>query len=384
MNFPGEIESKLPHIGTTIFTTMSKMASDYNAINLSQGFPDFDCSPELISLVDQYMRKGFNQYAPLAGVIPLLDSIVEKMEKLHGIKYNPATELTVCAGATQAIYTAIMAVVKRDDDVIIFDPSYDSYGPSVELCGGKPIHISLDYPEYKIDWEYVKTRINDKTRMIVINTPSNPAGVVLEENDMKQLEAIVEGTEILILSDEVYEHIIFDGRVHQSVAMYPKLAERAFITYSFGKTFHATGWKVGYCLAPENLMKEFKKVHQFNVFTVNTAVQMALAEFLKNEDNYIGLPSFYQEKRDLFSQVISASRFSFVASEGTYFQLVNYKDISDLSEMEFAIWLTKEKGVGAIPVSVFHRSKLDEKVVRFSFSKKLETIEQAGDLICKI
>ncbi|MCH7534765.1 MAG: methionine aminotransferase [Bacteroidetes bacterium] len=384
MKFPGEIEAKLPHVGTTIFTIMSKLATEHNAINLSQGFPDFDCSEELIRLVNQYMLKGFNQYAPLAGVIPLLEGISEKMEKLYGASYDPVKEITVTAGATQAIYTAITSVIMKEDEVIIFDPAYDCYAPTVELCGGVPVNISLSYPDYKIDWDIVKARINDKTRMIVINTPSNPAGVVIGEEDMRKLEEILNNTKIILLSDEVYEHIIFDGKQHQSVAKYTKLAERAFVIYSFGKTFHATGWKIGYCLAPENLMKEFRAVHQFNVFTVNTAIQYALADYIKNEDNYNFLPSFYQKKRDMFTQVISASRFSFVASEGTYFQLVDYSKISEEKDTDFAKWLTTEKGVGSIPVSVFHASGQDDKVVRFSFCKKVETIEQAGELICRI
>jgi len=294
MNYPNAISSKLPNVGTTIFTVMSKMAAEYNAINLSQGFPDFDCNEELTSLVHKYMKAGKNQYAPMAGLMELRETIAQKTELLYAAKYNPETEITITAGATQAIYTAIAAIVRENDEVIVFDPAYDSYQPAIELNGGKTIHITLKAPSYSINWDDVKKVINRKTKMIIINTPHNPTGSIITAADMLKLENLTKGSDIIIVSDEVYEHIIFDGYEHQSVARFPKLAERSFIVSSFGKTFHATGWKMGYCIAPENLMTEFRKAHQFIVFCVNAPIQYALTDFLKNKENYLGLGSFYQ------------------------------------------------------------------------------------------
>ena len=327
-NFSGTISSKLPRVGTTIFSTMSKLAMEHNAINLSQGFPDFECPQALVTAVNTAMKEGHNQYAPMPGVMRLREMIAEKTEELYGAKYNPETEITVTAGATQAIYTAIAATIREGDEVIIFEPAYDCYEPAIELNGGKTIYLQLQAPDYTINWNEVKKRVNHHTRMIIINSPHNPCGSILTAEDMKTLEKITKNTEIIILADEVYEHIIFDGHRHESMAKYPNLASRSFIISSFGKTFHTTGWKVGYCLAPKELMTEFRKVHQFNVFCVNTPMQYGIAEFLKNKSHYNDLGPFYQAKRDTFNKLLEGSRFSFVASPGTYFQLLSYERIT--------------------------------------------------------
>ena len=319
MNFPGELNSKLPKTGTTIFTVMSKLAADVGAINLSQGFPDYSSSVELFDKVHYYMKKGFNQYAPMPGFIGLREAIAEKVEKLYATKYNPDTEITITAGATLAIYTVISALIREGDEVILFEPAYDSYAPSIELNGGIPIYIQLKQPDFHIDWNEVRKLISPRTKMIIINTPHNPTGSVMSAADMHELEKLTTDTDIVILSDEVYEHIIFDGKEHQSICRFPKLAERSFAVFSFGKTFHNTGWKMGYVLGPENLMREYRKAHQYIVFTCNTPIQMALADFLKEENNYLSLPKFYQQKRDYFNSLIKDSRFSFLPSAGTYF-----------------------------------------------------------------
>ncbi len=383
-DYPNTINSKLPKVGTTIFTVMSALANEHNAINLSQGFPNFDVSKELIDLTSEYMRKGMNQYAPMQGVQSLREVVCEKVEALYGVSYHPDREITVTAGATQAIYSAITAVVREGDEVVIFTPAYDCYEPAIELNGGKTIYVQLKPPHYGIDWDEVKKVVNRKTRMIIINTPHNPTGSVLSEDDLKQLEKLTRNTDILILSDEVYEHIIFDNAAHQSVALYPHLAERSFIVASFGKTFHCTGWKMGYCLAPEALMKEFRKAHQFIVFTCNTPAQYALADYLKNSSTYEALGSFYQEKRDHFVNLIKDSRFTVEPASGTYFQLLGYKDISDDADTEFAKYLTIEKGIASIPVSVFYHKQVDEHVLRFCFAKDNETLERAAEIINKI
>ena len=378
------IKSKLPNVGTTIFTTMSKLAKDTNAINLSQGYPDFDCSEELVNLVCKYMKEGNNQYAPMAGVMQLREAIAQKTEDLYTAKYNPETEITITAGATQAIYTAIAAIIRENDEVNVFDTSYDSYQPAVVVNGGKVIHIKLKYPNYSINWDEVKKVVNHKTKMIIINTPHNPTGTVMTADDMLKLERLTRGTDIVVVSDEVYEHIIFDGYEHQSVARFPKLAERSFIISSFGKTFHATGWKMGYCVAPEHLMNEFRKVHQFLVFCVNTPIQYALADFLKKKKNYLELGDFYQKKRDLFIKLIKGSNFEFEPSAGTYFQLLRYKNITDEKDTDFAVRMTKELGVASIPISVFYNNKEDNKVLRFCFAKKEQTLENAAAILKKL
>lgn len=376
--------SKLPEVPTSIFSTMSALAHKENAVNLSQGFPDFKSDPKLIELVNKAMMSGKNQYAPMPGIFSLRRVLSEKVESLYGAYYNPESEITITAGATQAIFTAIAATIKKDDEVIIFKPAYDCYQPTIELFGGKTISVQLNPENFKIDWELVKGLITDKTKMIMINTPHNPSGKILSKSDMLQLETILRGTNILLLSDEVYEHIIFDGEQHQSAALYPGLAERAFIVASFGKTFHNTGWKVGYCLAPKELMKEFQKVHQFNVFSVNHPTQVALAEYLKTPNNYLELGAFYQQKRDLFLSLLKYSRFEFTPSKGTYFQLLNFKNITSESDYEFAIRLTKEKKIASIPISVFNENKLDTQVLRFCFAKTDETLKKAADILCNI
>jgi methionine transaminase len=384
MHYPNTLKSKLPKVGTTIFSVMSKLAKDHNAINLSQGFPDFKISPELSELVFENMKKGKNQYAPMPGIPELREELSKKIEKLYSIKYNSDTEITITAGATQAIFTAITAVIEEEDEVIIFTPAYDCYAPAIELNGGKPVFIQLTAPNFIIDWEQVQKMITRKTRMIIINTPHNPSGTILTTQDMLSLEKIVKASNIIVLSDEVYEHIIYDGKEHQSVARYPTLAEHSFAVYSFGKTFHNTGWKMGYCIAPENLMIEFRKVHQFNVFSVNTPMQYALSEYLKNENNYLSLPNFYQEKRDIFCNLLKESRFKITPAGGTYFQLLDYSEITDMKDTEFAIQLTEKNKIASIPVTVFYNTSPESKVLRFCFAKDNETLEKAAEILCQI
>jgi methionine transaminase len=378
------LKSKLPNISHSIFTVMSKMAAEHNAINLSQGYPDFPSDPALIALVNKYMKKGMNQYAPMQGVRPLLDSISAKTKDLYGISIDPVSEINVTSGATQAIYAAITAVIHENDEVILFEPAYDCYVPAIRLNGGIPIFIPLEAPDYKIDWESVKNRISQKTKMIIINSPHNPTGTYLSRADMEQLTKITNNTDILVLSDEVYEHIIFDDIKHQSVLKYPQLFKRSFVVFSFGKTFHNTGWKTGYCIAPEMLMTEFRKVHQFIVFSSNTPIQYALAEYMLNKDNYNGLAGFYQEKRDYFTQLITGSKFEVLPSYGTYFQLLRYNQISDEPDTLMAARITKEYQVASIPVSVFYSQKSDQKVLRFCFAKNKETLEQAAERLYNV
>ena len=383
-NFSGTISSKLPRVGTTIFSTMSKLAMEHNAINLSQGFPDFECPQALVTAVNTAMKEGHNQYAPMPGVMRLREMIAEKTEELYGAKYNPETEIMVTAGATQAIYTAIAATIREGDEVIIFEPAYDCYEPAIELNGGKTIYLQLQAPDYTINWNEVKKRVNHHTRMININSPHNPCGSILTAEDMKILEKITKNTEIIILADEVYEHIIFDGHRHESMAKYPNLASRSFIISSFGKTFHTTGWKVGYCLAPKELMTEFRKVHQFNVFCVNTPMQYGIAEFLKNKSHYNDLGPFYQAKRDTFNKLLEGSRFSFVASPGTYFQLLSYERITKEKDADYAIRLIKENGLASIPISVFYHKPIFDNMLRFCFAKRDETLEKAAAILRSI
>ncbi len=383
-NYRGVIKSKLPKAGTTIFSIMSGLANETGAINLSQGFPNFEVSPELINLYHQAMKEGHNQYAPMQGIMSLREVIAEKMESRFSAIYNPEKEITITAGGTQAIYTAIAAVVGEGDEVIVFEPAYDCYVPAIELCGGIAVHVHLNPPDYRINWNEVKKLINQRTRMIIINTPHNPTGTILTAKDMLQLEKITQSNDIVILSDEVYEHIIFDGYEHQSVSRYPRLAERSFIIYSFGKTFHATGWKMGYCLAPQELMAEFRKVHQFLVFSVNTPLQHALAAFMKDKKNYAGIDVFYQQKRDCFLSLIKKSRFKPLPCVGSYFQLLDYSALSSLKDTDYAIKLTKENGVASIPVSVFYNVPVDNKLLRFCFAKDNTTLEKAAERLCSI
>ncbi len=377
--FNGNIRSKLPKVGTTIFTVMSALANEYKAINLSQGFPNFECSPALVSLINEYMKKGFNQYAPMQGIMPLRETIAEKMQELYGTIYNPEKEINITAGGTEAIYAAITAVVQEGDEVIVIEPAYDCYVPAIELSGGIPIYVQLKAPHYNIDWEDLKKKVSHRTRMIMINTPHNPTGAVMTEADLKELENITQGSNIIILSDEVYEHIIFDGLKHQSVCRFPGLAERSFVVFSFGKTYHATGWKMGYVLAPEKLMTEFRRVHQFIVFTVNTPFQYALADYMKNKSEYLELGNFYQKKRDYFINLIKGSKFNLVPSSGSYFQSLNYSKITSEKDTDYAIRLTKEVGVASVPTSVFYHEPVDNKLLRFCFAKTEETLEKAAE-----
>ena len=378
------IPTKLDNISTSIFTVMSKMAQKHNAINLAQGFPDFDSDPLLIELVAEAMRNGHNQYAPMPGDIGLRKVISNKTESLYSKKYNPDTEITITAGATQAIFTAIAATVNIGDEVIIFTPAYDCYEPTIKLFGGVTISIQLESPGYRPNWQEVSERISPKTRMIIINTPHNPSGTLFSENDMQQLEGLVVKHNLMVISDEVYEHIIFDGELHQSAAMFPKLASRSFITASFGKTFHNTGWKMGYCIAPENLTKEFRKVHQFNVFCVNHPIQKALATYLEEPNNYLGLSTFYQQKRDFFLDLLKDSRFKIIPSKGTYFQLLDFSEISSEGDITFAERFTREHKVATIPTSVFNSNKEDFRQIRVCFAKKEETLIEAASILNRI
>lgn len=378
------VKSKLPHVGTTIFTVMSAYAAEHNAINLAQGFPDFNCYDKLIDLVHQYMKKGFNQYAPMPGVLRLREKIAEKTFNLYQATYHPEMEITVVPGATHAIFAAVSALVREGDEVIVLEPCYDSYIPAIELNGARAVHYELKYPDYKVDWNEVKKLINFKTRMIIINTPHNPTGTVLNNNDLQSLSKILENTDVIVLSDEVYEHIIFDNQQHESVCRYPKLAERSIVVSSFGKTYHTTGWKLGYVLAPENITKEFRKVHQFMAFCANTPIQHAMAEFLNDEHAYLELSNFYQEKRDYFQKLIQGSNFKILPCKGSYFQLLNYGKITHERDLDFAMRLTREYKVASIPTSVFYQNKTDNNVLRFCFAKQNETLEIAAERLMKV
>lgn len=377
------LKSKLPHIASTIFSKMSALANEHNAINLSQGFPDFNVDPKLIELVNKHMEKGKNQYAPYTGINELREVLSEQVYKDHDHFFDPQNELNICAGATQAIATAITASIEKGDEVILFSPAYDCYAPYIELNGGIPVFIELEFPSYSIDWEKVKAKISSKTKMIIINSPHNPSATTLKKNDLLNLEEICENSKILILADEVYEHIIFDGQKHNSICSRPKLASRCFLIGSLGKTLHITGWKMGFCMAPKDLMKEFRKVHQFMVFSVNTPMQYALAEYLREDANF-RISKMYQGKRDVFLKAIQGSRFNALRSEGSYFQLLDYSEISMENDVDFAIRLTKEFGIASIPLSVFYPQKTDHKTLRFCFAKNDSTLKKAGEILCSI
>ena len=382
-----QLVTKLPAVGTTIFTVMSNLALEKNAVNLGQGFPDFECDPKLVGAVTDAMTQGLNQYPPMPGVPVLREAIAAKLLKLHGRSYNSNTEVTVTAGATQAIITAILAVVHPGDEVIVLEPCYDSYVPNIELAGGVVVRVPLVPGTFRPDFNKISAAITAKTRAILINSPHNPSATVWTPADMLQLQDLLAPTDVLLISDEVYEHMVFDadkGRVHQSAARFVGLAARAFIVSSFGKTYHVTGWKVGYVAAPAALMAEFRKVHQFNVFTVNTPVQYALAKYMANENAYLDLPAFYQRKRDLFRAGLAKTRFKLLPSEGSYFQCVDISDVSDLNEADFCKWLTTEIGVAAIPLSAFYGNGFDQKVVRFCFAKKDETLNAALERLAKL
>jgi len=355
---------------------MTKMAIEHNAINLSQGFPDFNCPDELVSLVNKYQKEGFNQYAPMPGIPSLRMKLSEKIKKLYKKEYHPETEITITAGATQAIYTAITASINKGDEVILLEPAYDSYAPSVEINGGKPVFVPLLKENNKPDWDRVKDNITSKTKMIIVNSPHNPTGSVLNQNDIEILEEIIQNSNILIISDEVYEHIVFDGEEHFSLASSEELSQRSFIISSFGKTYHTTGWKLGYCAAPEHLTNEFRKIHQFIVFSVNTPVQYAYAEFLNNEEHYLSLSSFYERKRNFILNLLKETKFKFTPAKGTYFQLLDYSNISDLDDMKFAEFLTKEFGVAVIPLSPFYFNNYNGKVIRICFAKKDDVLKE--------
>lgn len=378
------ILSKLPQVGTTIFTVMSRLAAEHNAINLSQGFPDFDCAPELRALLAKHLNSGLNQYPPMAGIPALREAVAEKAEALYGARYDPEHEVTIVPGATYGIFTAVATWIRPGDEVILFEPAYDSYAPSVEVAGGKPVYVQLRFPDYSIDWDEVQRAITPKTRMILLNTPNNPTASVFSAEDLRTLESMLRDTAIIVVSDEVYEHIVFDGQQHQSVARFPGLAERSFVVSSFGKTYHVTGWKTGYVMAPRDLMNEFRKVHQFNAFVTNGPVQYALADYMKKKDAYLSLAAFYQRKRDFFLKGIAASRFQPLPSRGTFFQNVRYDAVSDEKDTDLAIRLTKERGVAAIPVSVFYREPPAHKVLRFCFAKSEETLARGAEILSRI
>ena len=376
--------SKLPNVGTTIFTVMSALATEHKAVNLGQGFPDFDCAPELVNAVTAAMQAGHNQYPPMPGVPALREAVARKIEALHGRAYNPNTEITITAGATQAIITAILAIVHAGDEVIVLDPCYDSYVPNIELAGGKAVRVPLTPGTFRPDFAKISAAITPRTRAIIINSPHNPSATIWTAEEMRQLEDLLAPTDILLISDEVYEHMVFDGAEHQSAARFAGLAARAFIVSSFGKTFHVTGWKVGTVAAPAALTAEFRKVHQFNVFTVNTPVQHGLAAYLQDPTPYLQLPAFYQAKRDLFREGLAGSRFKLLPSTGSYFQCVDISAISDLNEADFCQWLTREVGVAAIPLSAFYEDRFDQRVVRFCFAKKDETLRAALERLRKL
>jgi methionine aminotransferase len=378
------MQSKLPHIGTTIFTKMSQLAQDHQAINLSQGFPNFMPDKQLVELSQAALASARNQYAPLAGLQELRQKLVEKIYKLHNRKYNWESEITITAGATQAIFTAISALVHLGDEVIIFKPAYDCYEPAVELFGGVVKPIQLEAPDYSIPWDKVKDVISDQTKLIIINTPHNPSGYVWTQDDFKTLKEILQDTSAYILSDEVYEHMVFDDKKHISICEDEFLAERSIITYSFGKTYHVTGWKLGYAVAPQSIMTEFRKVHQYNVFCVNHPLQFALSQILNEPRHYMELSSFYQTKRNRFLELIKDSRFKCKPTQGTYFQMADYSEISDLPDTEFCLELIKNHKLAAIPVSVFNHKNLQQGNIRFCFAKTDETLVQAAEVINKI
>lgn len=378
------IQSKLPNVGTTIFTVMSGLAAEYKAVNLGQGFPDFPMNVELTGLVNEAMKNNYNQYAPMPGWMPLREAIAEKVEFLYHTNINPDTDITITPGGTYAIYSALTAILQPGDEVIVFEPAYDSYIPNIEINGAKAVTINLVYPDYHINWTAVQKAVTPKTKAIIINSPHNPTGTVIGEQDIQQLRKIVEGTNIFVISDEVYEHLIFDNIPHQSILRYPDLFQRTFVCFSFGKTYNCTGWKLGYCIAPAALTKEFRKVHQFNCFSCNTPSQAGLASFLKNKDAYLSLSSFMQEKRDYFKQLMQQTRFSMHESFGSYFICGTYERISDEGDKDLAIRLTKEAGVATIPVSAFYQNGKDDKVLRFCFSKKKETLEAAVEKLSRV
>jgi methionine aminotransferase len=378
------IQSKLPAVGTTIFTVMSALASEHGAVNLGQGFPDFECDPQLIQAVTEAMTRGLNQYPPMPGIPALREAVAAKIETMYGHRYDAASEITITAGATQAIITAILAVVRPGDEVIVLEPCYDSYVPNIELAGGTVVRVPLVPGSFRPDFDKIAAAMTARTRAILINSPHNPSATVWSRGDMLRLQELLAPTDVLLISDEVYEHMVFDGQAHQSASRFPGLAARAFIVSSFGKTYHVTGWKVGYVAAPASLTAEFRKVHQFNVFTVNTPVQHGLAAYMADPQRYLTLPAFYQRKRDLFREGLARTKFRILPSEGSFFQCVDISEVSELREAEFCQWLTTEIGVAAIPLSAFYGDGFDQRVVRFCFAKKEETLRTALERLAKL
>jgi methionine transaminase len=379
-----QIKSKLPKVGTTIFSVMSKLAVEHNAINLSQGFPNFESSERLQKLVTKAMQSGQNQYAPMPGLPALCEQLAYKNQKLYGANINPATEITITNGASEAIFSAITALVHQGDEVIIIEPAYDCYRPAIDLCGAKVVVYEAVAPDFRVNWQAFAQLVTPQTRMIMVNNPQNPTATTFDNSDWAAMERITEGTDIILLSDEVYEHLVFDGQPHCSALARPTLWQRTIATYSFGKTFHNTGWKIGYCAAPDYLMAEIRKVHQFNVFSVTTPMQYALAEFLKDENEYLSLPNFYEEKRDFFAERLSKTPLKLLPCKGTYFQLASYAHLSEERDVDFAQRLVREIGVATIPISVFYESGRDEKILRFCFAKTNDTLAQAADRLLNI
>ena len=374
-----DIVSKFPALGISIFPVMSALAHQHKAINLAQGFPGFPVSEELIGLVHHYLREGYNQYSPMQGILRLREVISQKQQKLYGTYFDPETEVTIAAGATEAMFSAISAVVKTGDEVIVFEPAFDIYVPAIELNGGKVVRIKLKHPDFHYDWEEVKAAITAKTKLMIINSPHNPTGRVLRKEDVDALAEIVKDTKILVLSDEVYEHMVFDGKEHFCLAVHPLLKDRTMVVASLGKVFHCTGWRIGYCLAPKVLSAEFRKAHQFVTFSANTPIQYAMADYLENEWNYLSLSSFFQTKRDLLRDLLKGSKFELLPAEGSYFQLASYKEITDQHDVEFAKWLTVEHGVASIPISVFYKDGTDDKIIRFCFAKEENELGKAAE-----
>jgi methionine transaminase len=379
-----EVKTRLPAVGTTIFTVMSSLAQEHGAVNLGQGFPDFDCDPRLVDAVDDAMRRGLNQYPPMTGVPALREAVAAKIASLYGHAYDAASEVTITAGATQAILTAILAIVHPGDEVVVLDPCYDSYEPNIVLAGGRAVHVPLTPRTFRPDFAAISAALSPRTRAIIVNTPHNPSATVWSADDMRRLADLLRPTDVIVISDEVYEHMVYDGALHQSMARFPDLAARSFIVSSFGKTYHVTGWKVGYVTAPAPLMAEFRKVHQFNVFTVNTPVQHAFAAYMADPRPSLELPAFYQHKRDLFRAGLEQTRFTILNSEGSYFQCVDYAAISDESEEDFCRRLTRDVGVAAIPLSAFYAGGYEQHIVRFCFAKKDATLALALERLAKL
>jgi len=382
--FTPAIRSRLPQVGTTIFTIMSALAQEHAAVNLGQGFPDFDCDPSLLKQVTDAMHEGLNQYPPMAGVLPLRQRVADKIEALYGHRYNPATEITITAGATQAILTAVLACVHPGDEVIVLEPCYDSYAPNIELAGGSVVRVPLTPRSFRPNFARIAAALTPRTRLMIINSPHNPSATVWTRVEMQQLSDLLAPTDVLLIADEVYEHMVFDGAPHASASSFPVLAARAFVVSSFGKTFHVTGWKVGTVAAPAALSAEFRKVHQFNVFTVNTPVQHGLARYLADPQPYLALPQFYQRKRDLFRDGLARTRLRALQSQGSYFQLVDYSAVSDLSEADFCQWLTREVGVAAIPLSVFYEGGFEQRLARLCFAKQDITLNTALERLARL